>query len=359
MELQEAKQAVLEATKKLVASHLVTRTWGNISCRVEPDQFLITPSGKSYDQLTEDQLVLVSQKDLSYTGLIKPSSEKGIHASIYRTKPQVACVIHTHQEMASLVSMLGQDLFTPDEWNELLGTTIRTARYGLPGTKALQNRITKVLEQSMDSAVLMANHGALCFGSSPQAAFSVAEVLEDMCQNHIFKHSPLLQKLQAPPHTKYLAKKNNNQTVQYAGDLSALLQTFCTELFTQKKDCAYILLHTSLEVLEVSERFATLYAYLDDFAQIAGPSLTVTNQNTPSKTLVQLAQKRDALLIQGLGAVCFGTTESEALSVAMLVQKNSKAALLSLTTPHVKPLPWIDAHLMRYVYKQKYSKLAH
>ncbi|MBJ2356008.1 class II aldolase/adducin family protein, partial [Sphaerochaeta sp. S2] len=146
MELQEAKQAVLEATKKLVASQLVARTWGNISCRVGNNQFLITPSGKSYDQLTEDQLVLVSQDDLSYTGSLKPSSEKGIHALVYRTHPKVNCVIHTHQEMASLVSLIGKDFYIPDDWSELLGETIPTSPYGLPGTKALMKHVGSILK---------------------------------------------------------------------------------------------------------------------------------------------------------------------------------------------------------------------
>lgn len=358
MELQEAKQAVMEATKKLVASHLVARTWGNISCRVEPDQFLITPSGKSYDQLTEDQLVLVSQNDLSYTGPVKPSSEKGIHASIYRSKTHVNCVIHTHQEMASLISLLGQDLFIPDDWNEILGNTIHTAQYGLPGTKALQRHISKVLLQGTSSAVLMANHGTLCFGSSPQVAFSVAEELEHICQNQVFTRSSLLQSLQGTSKTKFLAKKIDNQTIHYADDLPPWLQTLCKQLLTSKTDSRYLCMHTSQEVLEVAETFTTLKAYLDDFAQIAGPSLQVMKQNPPLSKALHLAKHRDALLLQGGGALCMGINEAEAHSVATLVQKNSKAALLSLAAPRVKALPYLDAHLMRYVYKKKYAKLA-
>ena len=74
MELEEAKRAVLDASKKLVDSSLVARTWGNISCRVGSSHFLITPSGREYERLDEGQLVLVSLEDLSYEGEIKPSS---------------------------------------------------------------------------------------------------------------------------------------------------------------------------------------------------------------------------------------------------------------------------------------------
>jgi L-fuculose-phosphate aldolase len=131
--------------------------------------FLITPSGRSYEQLTGNQLVLVSLEGLAYTGSLKPSSEKGIHALVYKTHPKVNCVIHTPQEMASLMSLIGNNIAISDDWRELLGETIPTSQYGLPGTKALMKQVGRVLKDYATPAVLMANHGALCFGSSPQA----------------------------------------------------------------------------------------------------------------------------------------------------------------------------------------------
>jgi ribulose-5-phosphate 4-epimerase/fuculose-1-phosphate aldolase len=67
---------------------------------------------------------------------------------------------------------------------------------------------------------------------------------------------------------------------------------------------------------------------------------------------------RDALLIRGFGALCMGTTQSDAKAVATLLEKNAKAALLALDAPQVRPLPLLDSHLMRFVYTHKYSKLA-
>ena len=354
MEFQEAKQAVMEATKKLVASQLVARTWGNISCRVGNNQFLITPSGKSYDQLTEDQLVLVSQDDLSYTGSLKPSSEKGIHALVYRTHPKVNCVIHTHQEMASLVSLIGKDFYIPDNWSELLGETIPTSPYGLPGTKALMKHVGSILKSYTGPAVLMANHGALCFGSSPQEAFSIAEALEEVCKEQVFPLSPLLSSLEGEMQTTILARRDGEE-VTYTTNTSPSLQVMVNQIMKSKKDCNYILLLTSQEILEVSKRGKTLHAYLDDFAQIAGPSVQIVQENT---TGFHSIKHRDAMLIEGVGALCMGSSESEAHAVATLVHKNSKAALLRLSCAQVKPLPWLDTHLMRYVYKRKYAKLA-
>ncbi|MDC7231041.1 MAG: class II aldolase/adducin family protein [Sphaerochaetaceae bacterium] len=354
MELQEAKQAVLEATKKLVASQLVARTWGNISCRVGSNHFLITPSGKSYEHLTEDQLVLVSLEGLAYTGSLKPSSEKGIHALVYRKHPHVNCVIHTHQEMASLMSLVGNDLSISDEWRELLGETIPTSRYGLPGTKALRNRVGKVLENCASPAVLMANHGALCFGSSPQEAFSIAEALEGLCKDQVFNLAPLLSSFDGEVHIRTFAKRDGEE-VTYTSNEFPSLQAMANLIMKSKKDCISILLLTSQEVLEVSKRGKNLNAYLDDFAQIAGPSVHIYQQNRIGSLHLK---HRDAMLIEGVGALCMGSSESEALAVATLVQKNSKAALLKLSCAQVKPLPYLDTHLMRYVYKKKYAKLA-
>ena len=110
MDIQQAKELVIRAGKEVVASGLIARTWGNISCRVSDTQFVITPSGRAYEDLTPDEIVLVNIADLSYDGDIKPSSEKGIHAEAYKLRPEVNFVIHTHQMLASVISALGFDI---------------------------------------------------------------------------------------------------------------------------------------------------------------------------------------------------------------------------------------------------------
>ena len=83
MDLLQAKEIVVEAGKQLVATGLIARTWGNVSCRISDSQFVITPSGRDYLSLTPDDIVVVNLEDLSYEGDIKPSSEKGLHAQCY------------------------------------------------------------------------------------------------------------------------------------------------------------------------------------------------------------------------------------------------------------------------------------
>ena len=110
MDIMEAKQLVIKAGIEVVEYGLIARTWGNISCRVDDKRFVITPSGRPYETLTPDEIVVVNIDDCSYEGDIKPSSEKGIHAEAYRLRPEVNFVIHTHQMQASVISALGMDI---------------------------------------------------------------------------------------------------------------------------------------------------------------------------------------------------------------------------------------------------------
>ena len=80
-EIEEAKKLVIEAGKKLIETGLIARTWGNVSARISDTQFVITPSGRAYETLTPDELVVVNIEDCSYEGYIKPSSEKGVNAA--------------------------------------------------------------------------------------------------------------------------------------------------------------------------------------------------------------------------------------------------------------------------------------
>ena len=75
MDILEAKLEVVKAGLKLVESGLIARTWGNVSCRVDDEYFVITPSGRSYESLTPEDIVLVKIEDCSYESEIKPSSE--------------------------------------------------------------------------------------------------------------------------------------------------------------------------------------------------------------------------------------------------------------------------------------------
>ncbi len=93
---------------------------------------MITPSGRDYLSLTPpDEIVTVNIADCSYSGNVKPSSEKGIHADVYKLFPKINFVIHTHQENASIVSATGLDSIKLKDNNPYLGNQIICASYSL------------------------------------------------------------------------------------------------------------------------------------------------------------------------------------------------------------------------------------
>jgi len=172
-EEKEAREYVIRACRELVDNRLIARTWGNVSARISDTQFVITPSGRGYDTLRPEDLVVVEIADCSYQGDVKPSSEKGIHADVYAVKDEVNFVIHTHQHYASAVCAEGENTdFAP------------CAGYGLPGTKKLRSRVKECVKAFPSKDMfLMAKHGALCFGTSFETAFAAAFELENKCKD--------------------------------------------------------------------------------------------------------------------------------------------------------------------------------
>jgi L-fuculose-phosphate aldolase len=179
--LARARSIVWDAGRRLHREDLVARTWGNLSLRVNEDLFVITPSGIVYEQMRPEQIVPVKLRDLSYTGKLKPSSEKAMHAAIYGDRPEICAVIHTHQSAASSVAAARKDIRDiPIKVREVLGTAVRTAAYALPGTRKLAKATVRALQGS--NAALLANHGAVCVGKDMTDAFKVCTELERLCQ---------------------------------------------------------------------------------------------------------------------------------------------------------------------------------
>ncbi|VFQ46032.1 class II aldolase/adducin family protein [Desulfoluna butyratoxydans] len=185
MELSQARDIVYQAGLDLVKEGLVARTWGNISLRLDDHSFVITPSGRNYETLTAEEIVAVRINDLTHQGDVKPSSEKGMHAEVYRRRPEINAVVHTHQRHASTVAAARKEVTgLSEDHARLLGKSVRCAAYALPGTKKLMKAAGQALEEGRHAA-LLANHGALCVGSTMEAAFRVALELEGACESFI------------------------------------------------------------------------------------------------------------------------------------------------------------------------------
>ena len=178
------REELVKAGMKLVEQGLVSRTWGNISVKVNNTEMLITPSGKIYEDLTPADMVLVDIKTGKYSGSIKPSSEYKMHAGIYIDRKEIKSIIHTHQMNASTCAAARREVpAVLDDLAQIIGPSVRVAKYALPSTKKIMKETVKALKGR--NAVLLANHGAVCIGRDLDETFVACQVLEKGCKAFI------------------------------------------------------------------------------------------------------------------------------------------------------------------------------
>jgi len=185
MDIQQAREQVCASGKRLLYEGLVARTWGNVSVRVSDTHMVITPSGRPYAELNPEDMVVVNFYTLEYEGKIKPSSELKLHCEVYKNRPHIQAVIHTHQMYASIVAAAQRDVVVSDPAHQsILGAAvIKAAPYALPNSK----KITFGTEKAIGSAnaALMANHGCVCIGRNLEDVFTVCKTLEEACALYI------------------------------------------------------------------------------------------------------------------------------------------------------------------------------
>ena len=185
MTIEEARIKVCESGRRLLQEGLVARTWGNVSVRVSDKEMIITPSGRPYTELTPADMVLVNFYTLAFEGSIKPSSELKLHCEVYKNRPHIEAVIHTHQMYASIVAAAQKDVAVLDPAHQaILGAkVIKAAPYALPNSKKITFGTEKAIESA--NAALMANHGCVCIGRNLEDVFSVCKTLEEACALYI------------------------------------------------------------------------------------------------------------------------------------------------------------------------------
>ena len=175
---QELRQEIIDACKFLQEKKLIARTWGNVSARLNDKQFIITPSGLSYDLTKKEDLVIVNIEDCSYDEKQrKPSSEKKVHASAYKMRSDINFIVHTHQHFASAICAKEEDVTLPN------GTFVPCAKYGMPSTGKLQKNCEEAFRNNKTSNIfLMAKHGTVTLGKTMKEALDNAIILEEECK---------------------------------------------------------------------------------------------------------------------------------------------------------------------------------
>lgn len=184
MSIEEVQHQVWEAGKRLSESNLVAGTWGNISIRVDENTMVITPSGKDYQNAKPEDMPVVDLNTKKWEGKYKPSSERKLHIEIYKKRKDINAILHTHSMNASTVAAARREV-PPilDDMVQIIGPTIRVAKYALPTTKKIVKETVKALKGRYGA--LMANHGAITLGRNIDEAFTAAFVLEKACKAFI------------------------------------------------------------------------------------------------------------------------------------------------------------------------------
>ena len=131
--LEALKEQVLKANLALPKHDLVTFTWGNVSAiDRESGLIAIKPSGVEYDEMTADDIVLVSlETGERVEGRLKPSSDTPTHVELYRAFPSIGGIVHTHSRWATSFAQAGVGI-------DAMGTTQGDYFYGqIPCTRSM------------------------------------------------------------------------------------------------------------------------------------------------------------------------------------------------------------------------------
>ena len=203
----EYREQIVAMGHTLIKKNLVAGSWGNISCKFSEERvvphigselstlfgkhasvsselvqgIVITPSGLGYEKLTAEDIVELDLEGKVVDGHRVPSSESKLHIAIYKACPEAQAIIHTHSIYACAMAAMRKPVpAIIEDMVQIVGGRVNCAEYALPGTQELADKAVAALAGKR--AVLLANHGAVCWGKTLEEALLVAEILEKTAQ---------------------------------------------------------------------------------------------------------------------------------------------------------------------------------
>jgi L-fuculose-phosphate aldolase len=171
------REQLAAAARALAAEGLVLGTSGNLSAR-DGDLIAVSPTGAVLAELRAEQVSVVDLDGSLVGGELEPTSELGLHLSVYERFDSGA-VVHTHSPVATALSCVIDELPSVHYAMLALGGSVRVAPYATFGTSELAALVVEALEGK--TAALMANHGALVHGADVPSALDLARLLEWSC----------------------------------------------------------------------------------------------------------------------------------------------------------------------------------
>lgn len=180
--LEELRREVWRLHLELPRNNLVTWTSGNVSARdSQTGLVVIKPSGVRYEDLKPEQMVIMDLDGQVVEGGLKPSSDAATHLYIYRHRPDVGGIVHTHSPYATAFAAVGKPIpvyltAIADEF----GGPIPVGGLAMIGGEEIGREVVQSIGNSC--AILMKNHGVFTIGPNAEAAVKAAVMVEDVAR---------------------------------------------------------------------------------------------------------------------------------------------------------------------------------
>lgn len=180
--LEKLRKTVWELHMELPKNELVKWTGGNVSARdPETGYVVIKPSGLRYEEMKPEHMVITDLDGKIIEGSLKPSSDTASHLYIYRHRPDLNGVVHTHSPYATAFAAVGKPIpvyltAIADEF----GGPIPCGGFALIGGEEIGKIVVETIGHS--PAVLLKNHGVFTVGATAEKAVKAAVMVEDVAR---------------------------------------------------------------------------------------------------------------------------------------------------------------------------------
>ena len=188
---RDLRLAIIEAGRLCYTNGLMHGNNGNISMRLGNDRVVITPSTLCKGRLEPDDLMIIDMEGVilkaDSTRNLKYSFEAPIHLEVYRQRPDIRAVIHAHPESATALTVAGVPFpinVLPEVMEEI--GAVPTTRFTLPTPSDNAEAIREFVKDH--NAILLRNHGALCFGADLEEALNRMELVESVARTLVTAH---------------------------------------------------------------------------------------------------------------------------------------------------------------------------
>jgi L-ribulose-5-phosphate 4-epimerase len=178
--LERLKEELVQLHLELPKNNLVAWTGGNVSAReAETGLVVIKATGIRYEEMRPEHMVVVDLDGKIVEGDYKPSSDVYSHLYIYKHRPDVGGVVHTHSRYATAFAAVGKEIpCVLTAMGDEFGGPIPCGGFALIGDEAIGKVVVETIGES--PAVLLKNHGVFTIGKNATAAVKAAVMTEDV-----------------------------------------------------------------------------------------------------------------------------------------------------------------------------------